>query len=199
MLQKVKKIKNIVVVFIFLLIFIIPSIYLSYSKYDEEDIQKQDTKIMDTISRVLDINTLKYDYSNVISITKDKSINNIKIPFTEKSFIIKYNGRINAGASMEDIDIIENTSDKIYIKIKDCKILDHYIDNENLYVYNVETSIFNKLEIQEVIDDLNKYKKEYEDKIIEEGFLEEVRESTKAAIEGVLSNIGYNEIIVEFI
>ncbi len=199
MLQKMKKIKIVTILLIVLTVFIIPTTYLVYNKYKIDKTYENNTKIMDTISRVLDINTLKYNYSNIITVKKDKSIKDIKIPFTEKSFIIKYNGVINAGISIEDVSIVENNLDKIYIKIKDCKILEHYIDSEDLYVYDIKTSIFNKLEIQEILDDLNKHKKQYEEKIIEEGFLNEARESTKIAIESILKNIGYEEVIIEFI
>ena len=45
------------------------------------------TKVLSTITQVLEVNTVKYTSSNIISITKDKSINDIKIPFTQQSFI----------------------------------------------------------------------------------------------------------------
>lgn len=88
---------------------------------------------------MLDISTVKYNYSNIVEIKKDKSISNIKIPFTEKSFIVKYNGVINGGVKPEDIEIVSNTGDEIIIEIKTCQILDHYIDDENIYVYDVKT------------------------------------------------------------
>ncbi len=153
---------------------------------------------MDTISQVLNLSTVKYSYSNVVTVKKDKSINDIKIPFTEKSFIIKYNGVINGGVKPEDINISKNTGDKIFIEIERCEILDHYIDDDNIYVYDVKSSIFNKLEIQDVLEDISKYKKEYEEKALKEGLMEEIRSSTKSSIKNMLKNMGYKEIVITF-
>ncbi|MGX4598345.1 DUF4230 domain-containing protein [Faecalimicrobium sp. JNUCC 81] len=197
MLQKRKKIKILLILLPILLLVITTA--CSIHKYkSNQNIYKDTTKVIDTISQVLDINTVKYNYSNVVTVKKDKSINDIKIPFTEKSFVIKYNGVINAGVKPENISITKNTGDKILVEIKKCEILDHYIDNNNLYVYDVKSSIFNKLGVQEVFDDVNKYKKEYEKKIIDEGFIDEVKVNTKLSIENMLKSIGYKEVEVIF-
>lgn len=197
MLQKRKKIK-ILLILLPILLLVITAAY-SINKYkSNQNIYKDTTKVIDTISQVLDINTVKYNYSNIVTVKKDKSISDIKIPFTEKSFVIKYNGIINAGVRPENISITKNTGDKILVEIKKCEILDHYIDNDNLYVYDVKNSIFNKLGVQEVFNDLNKYKKEYEKKIIEEGFIDEVKANTKLSIENMLKSIGYKEVEVTF-
>lgn len=197
MFKKQKKIK--------ILLILLPILFMGITtactihKYKSNKIiYKDTTKVMDTISQVLDINTVKYNYSNVVTVKKDKSINDIKIPFTEKSFVIKYNGIINAGVRPENITITKNTGDKIFVEIEKCEILDHYIDNDNLYVYDVKSSLFNKLGIQEVFDDINKYKKEYEEKLIKEGFLDEVKENTILSIENLLKTIGYKEVEVSF-
>ena len=140
---------------------------------------------------MLDISTVKYNYSNIVEIKKDKSISNIKIPFTEKSFIVKYNGVINGGVKPEDIEIVSNTGDEIIIEIKTCQILDHYIDD-------VKNSIFNKLDIQEILEDISNCKKEYEEKIISEGFMEEIQKNTIVSIQNILKGIGYKTVVINF-
>ncbi|MGL6105606.1 DUF4230 domain-containing protein [Romboutsia sp.] len=195
MLQKQKKIKK---VHILLPIFIlmITSGYLIYKYNINKKIYMEDTRVLNTISQVLDLNTVRYNYSNIVTIKKDKSINNIKIPFTEKSFIIKYNGVINGGITSKDIKIINNNGKEITIEIKNCRILQHYIDDKNIYVYDVKSSIFNKLDIQEVLNDINKYKSEYEEKLIKEGFLNEVQKKTKMSLENMLLNMGYKKATI---
>ncbi len=105
---------------------------------------------------------------------------------------------INGGVKPEDIEITNNTEDEIDIEIKKCQILDHYIDDENIYVYDIKNSIFNKLDTQEILDDISSIKKDYENKIISEGFLEEVEENTKVSIENILKEIGYSVVNVNF-
>lgn len=197
MLQKQKKNNKALILFTFLIL-LISGIYFISNKYKKESIYKDNIKVINTLSQVLDISTVKYNYSNIVEIKKDKSISNIKIPFTEKTFIIKYNGIINGGVKPEDIEVVSNTGDEILIEINKCQILDHYIDDENIYVYDIKNSIFNKLDIQEALDEISNCKKEYEEKIISEGFMEEIQKNTKISIENILKGIGYKEVVINF-
>lgn len=195
MLQKRKKFNKQLI----LLIIIICVTICSYILYKfNKDTYKDNTTVLNTITKVIELNTVKYNYSNVITVQKDKSFKNIKIPFTNKSFIIKYNGIIKGGIESQDINIVKNTGNEISIEIDKCRILDHYIDDENIYVYDASNSIFNKLEAQEVLDELNASKKEYEQKIINEGFMEEIKNITKISLVNMLENIGYQEITITF-
>ncbi|WP_164489000.1 DUF4230 domain-containing protein [Romboutsia sp. Marseille-P6047] len=194
---KRKKI-NKVLVLLPILILIITLGFTIKTFINENNEYEDNTKVLSTISQVLDLNTVKYTYSNIVAVKKDKSINDIKIPFTEQSFIIKYEGIINGGIKPEDIHIVENTGKKIKIEVEQCRILDHYIDDEKLYVYDVKNSIFNKLDTNEILSDISKYKDEYEEKIIEEGFINEIKVSTKTSLSNLLKNIGYEEIIITF-
>lgn len=197
MLQKVKKIKKLLIL-LPILIAVITGSYYIYKIKINQNIYKDTTRVLDTITQVLNLSTVKYNYSNVITVKKDKSINDIKIPFTEKSFIIKYNGVINGGINPEDISILKNTGKDIAVEVKQCSILDHYIDSSNIYVYDVKSSVFNKLEIQEVLDDINKYKEEYEKKAIEEGLMNEIMDTTKISIENMFKSLGYKNVTVSF-
>lgn len=193
MLQKQKKIKK-VYVLLPIFILIITSIYIIYKYNTYKKVYMDDTRVLDTISQVLELNTVRYNYSNIVTIKKDKSINNIKIPFTEKSFIVKYDGVINGGITAKDINILNNNGKEITIEIKKIRILQHYIDDKKIYIYDIKNSIFNKLDIQEIFNDINKYKEEYEEKLIREGFFNEVQNKTKLSLENMLKNIGYKEV-----
>lgn len=195
MLQKQKKIKKVQVLLI-ILILLATSIYIIFKYNTYKKSYVEDSKVLDTITQVLELNTVRYNYSNIITIKKDKSINNVKIPFTEKSFIVKYDGVINGGVTAKDINILSNNGNEITIEIKNIRILQHYIDDKKIYIYDVKNSIFNKLEIQEVFDDISKYKEEYEVKLIKEGFFKEVQDETKLSLEKVLKNIGYNKVVI---
>ena len=197
MVQKVKKSKK-MSIFLLTLIIIFVSIF-SYKYILSEQTKKNTSAIMDTIYKVLEITTTKYNYTNIVTFKKDKTINNIKIPFTEKSFIVKYNGVIKAGITGDDIKVTKNTGEIIHIEIKKCVILDHYIDQENVYVYDIKNSIFNKLTINEVFEELNKYKAEYEKEIMSEGFIKEIKKNTEGSLKTTLENIGYKEVVISFI
>ena len=197
MLRKSKKNNKVVLLLPIILVIITLLIYTTIISKEKSEYM-DNTKVLSTITKVLEVNTVKYTYSNIISITKDKSINDIKIPFTEQSFIIKYNGVINGGVKSEDIKILKNNENQIVIEISKCRILDHYIDDTKIYVYDVKKSIFNKLNTNEILSDISKHKSEYEEKLIEEGFLDEIKTNTKISLENLLKNIGYDNIQIKF-
>lgn len=197
MLRKSKKNNKVVLLLPIVLLIITLLIHTTIISKDKNEYM-DNTKVLSTITQVLEVNTVKYTYSNIISITKDKSINDIKIPFTQQSFIIKYNGVINGGVKPEDIKILENNENQIVIQISKCRILDHYIDDTNVYVYDIKKSIFNKLNTNEILSDISKHKSQYEEKLIEEGFLDEIKINSKTSLENLLKNIGYNDVQIKF-
>lgn len=159
---------------------------------------KDTSKILNTIEQVVEVSSTKYTYSNIFTVTKDKSFNNIKIPFSEKSYIIKYNGVIKGGVNFSDIKIVDDDGKSISLEIDKCSVMDHYIDDENVYIYDIKNSIFNKVDINEVFEDLSNSKKEYETKVIEEGLMDEVKSNTKKSLEISLKNLGYEETNIKF-
>lgn len=198
MLQKRKKINKNRVLLIFIIIGIIIGITLSLKLIFSEKAPKDTSKVLNTIEQVLELSTSKYNYSNIVTIKKDKSFKNIKIPFTEKSFIIKYNGVVKGGVNSKDVTIDSIKKDSITLNIAKCSIIDHYIDEENIFVYDVKNALFNRVETNEVIDELANSKKEYEKKILEEGFMNDISGSVKKSLENSLKNLGYEEVIINF-
>lgn len=156
------------------------------------------TKVLNTIEKVAELSTSKYNYSNIITVTKDKSFKNIKIPFSQKSYIVKYNGIVKGGVNLKDINIIDNNKNAITINVNKWGIIEHYIDEENVYVYDMKNALFNRIDVNEVLKELSKSKKEYEQKIIDEGFLKEIQISIRKNLESNLKNLGYKKIIINF-
>lgn len=197
-MRKHKKINKNKFLAIFLMIVVVLVMIISSNLIFSEKAPKDTSKVLNAIEQVIEVSTTKYTYSNIVTVTKDKSFNNIKIPFSEKSFIIKYNGVIKGGVNFSDIKIIDNDRKSISLEIAKCSIADHYIDDENVYVYDIKNSIFNKVEVNEVLSELAKSKKEYEAKVIKEGFIEEVKTNTKKSLESSLKNLGYEEVNIIF-
>ncbi len=198
MLRKHKKINKNKFLALFIMIGAILGIVISSNFIFSEKAPKDTSKVLNAIEQVIEVSTTKYTYSNLITVTKDKSFKNIKIPFSEKSFIIKYNGVIKGGVNFADVKILDNDRRGISIEIGKCSVVDHYIDEENVYVYDIKNSIFNKVEVNEVLEELAKDKKEYETKVIKEGFMEEVKSNTKKSLENTLKNLGYEEVKITF-
>ena len=66
------------------------------------------------------------------------------------------------------------------------------------YMFMIKNSIFNKLDIQEILEDISNCKKEYEEKIISEGFMEEIQKNTIVSIQNILKGIGYKTVVINF-
>lgn len=198
MLRKQKKNNGNKFTIIIVIIGVCLGILISSNFIFSEKAPKDTSKVLNAIEQVIEVGTTKYTYSNIITVTKDKSFKNIKIPFSEKSFIIKYNGVIKGGINFSDVKIVENDRKSISLEIEKCSLIDHYIDDKNVYVYDIKNSIFNKVDINEVLEELSKNKKEYESKVIKEGFMDEVKNNTKKALESGLKNLGYEEVKVTF-
>lgn len=198
MLQKHKKNNKNKIIVLFIIIGIIFGIIIFSGMIFSEKQQKDTSKVLNTIEEVLEISTSKYNYSNITTITKDKSYKNIKIPFTEKSFIIKYNGIIKGGVNAKDISISNKSRNSISLDISKCSIIDHYIDENNIYVYDIKNALFNKVQVNEVIEELANSKKEYEEKVIKEGFMKEIQEGVKVSLEKSLKDLGYENILINF-
>lgn len=198
MLQKHKKINKNKIIVLFIMFGIISGIIISSGMIFSEKPPKDTSKVLNTIEEVVEISTSKYNYSNITTITKDKSFKNIKIPFTEKSFIIKYNGIIKGGVNAKDISISNNTRNSITVDISKCRIIDHYIDENNIYVYDIKNALFNKVQVNEVIEELANSKKEYEEKVIKEGFMKEIQEGIKVSLEKSLKDLGYENVLINF-
>ncbi len=169
------------------------------TKNEQNSMINDESKVLDTITQMIEINTIKYHYSNIIDIEKDKRINDIKLPFTEKSFVVRYEGIINGGIDMNDVEIEIVDEKEIHINIKNVGIRDHFIKDESVYVYDSSETIFNKIEIQEVFDDISNYKIEYEKKIISEGFLDEVKKSVQNELKVLVGAFGYEVININFL
>lgn len=198
MLQKHKKNNKNKIIVLFIMFGIISGIIISSGMIFSEKPTKDTSKVLNTIEEVVEISTSKYNYSNITTITKDKSFKNIKIPFTEKSFIIKYNGIIKGGVNAKDISISNNTRNSITVDISKCSIIDHYIDENNIYVYDIKNALFNKVQVNEVIEELANSKKEYEEKVIKEGFMKEIQEGIKVSLEKSLKDLGYENVLINF-
>ena len=88
------------------------------------------TIIAERLSKISELSTIKYNYSNIIALKNSKKFKDFYIPFTEKSFLIKYSGYIKAGVDLKDLDVVV-IEERVTITLKKSKILDHVINNED--------------------------------------------------------------------
>lgn len=192
MIQKINKNKILLILTAIVILAIV--IDTSFVKHNE----KNSTFIIEKVSKICELSTTTYRYSNIISFKENKKFQDIKIPFTQKSFLIKYEGIIKAGIDIKKIKIIKNNKQSIRIRLNKSKITQHFIDEKKIYVYDEKTSLFNKLMIKDVLNEISNEKEQVEKNLIEEGFLEEANKNAKIFLESFLKDLGYKNIEINF-
>lgn len=156
--------------------------------------------IKNQILSVKELTTLKYKYTNVGSFENQSEFYGMKLPFTQKKFIISYDGEVNAGINLEEAKITLNKDDqKISINIPHAEILNHSIDEDSLTIFDEKNSIFNQLEVKDFSDFRKDEMKKVEKDLEEKGFLEEADKKTQEAIVEILKiNPLLEEYTIEF-
>ena len=196
--DKLIKLKNRFISLIILLI-LISSIVMIYSIIDSinKDNVISSTVISERLSKITELSTAKYNYTNVLSLKDSKKFKDFSIPFTEKSFLLKYSGYIKAGVDLTDLDIIVNET-TVVLTLKKAKIIDHAINNEDLFIYDEKSSMFNKLSMQDMIYEISNEKGKIESDLLKTGFLDEANSNTKLLLQGILSDMGFKNITITF-
>lgn len=156
------------------------------------------TVIIEKIDKICELSAVKYYYSNVVAYKDNKKLKDFDLPFTQKAFLIKYDGYIKAGIDASSIDVISNEDKSIKLMIEKSKILDHVIDEKSVVVYDEKSSIFNDLSINDVFSQIISEKNNIENKLVEKGFLIEADNNLKIFLKEMLKDLGYEKIEITF-
>ena len=158
--------------------------------------QRKRDFISEKLETITELATSRYDYSNVISIKNNLTFKNYNIPFTEKSFVIKYTGHITAG-----VDLSHSTftldNNKLTITIEPCSILNNTVDEDEIFIFDEKTSIFNKLTMEDMLEEILLDKEKTEKALLEDGFLNKVTVDTIELLKNLFKESGFKEVIVK--
>jgi len=139
--------------FIILLAAIVIVYMLVNSLNTKNNIERKSDFVSEKLVSISELATSRYDYSNVISIKDSLSFKEYTIPFTEKSFVVKYNGCITAGL---DLSTATFSIDKniLTITVPPCSILNHTVNEDEVFIFDEKTSIFNQLTMDEMLSEI---------------------------------------------
>lgn len=185
-----------------LLCLLIIGIILAFFFYTKFSFKKQVELLSNTIeeqlSKVLELSTVKYNYTNVVSYKDNKQFSGLNLPFTNKSFLIKYSGYIKAGVDLKTVEteIIDLKTVKIILDKP--KVFDNVIIEEEVYIYDEKSSVFNKLSFEDLYDVLIEEKQKVEKEVIDKGLLNDAQENTKDVLSSFLKGLGFENIEIIF-
>lgn len=144
------------------------------------------------IKAIGELATQEYVYTNAGSFTDSKQLKNFKIPFTEKSFIVKWDGKIKAGIDVQKVVIeVDDKAKIITVQMPQAKILSHELDEGRFEVLREDDNIFNPIEIEDVKKFDAKSKETMEQRAIDNSILDKAYENAK----NVIIALVYTEIV----
>lgn len=193
------KFKNNTLIKISILIFALSLCFLVISFKTIKN-NKPSLTSMTVKEKLIEINELsvnKYCYTKVIKEENSKKFSNIELPFTQKYFIVKYNGTIKSGIDLKSCSI-KITNRNIQLTIPQSKILSHYIDDNSIEVFDEHSGIFNKLHLKDMLKEISSEKNKVEKDVIKKGLLKKSNEYTKKYLKNVLSSMGFKKITLKY-
>ena len=177
-------------------------IILGFFLYFKFSVKEEMTLLSDTIeekiSRILEISTVEYNYTNVVTYKDNKKMNGFNMPFTSKSFIIKYSGYIKAGVDLNGVETQVIDTQSVRMILDKPVIFDNVIVEEDVYIYDEKDSVFNKLSFEDLYDVLIKEKKSMEEEVIEKGLLNDAEKNTEEILTSLLEGMGFENIEIIF-
>ncbi len=196
-MKSINKFKNMII--IVLLVSLTGLIAFNYysSRYSNLEVVNSET-IEEKIISLGELATIEYNYKDVLLYEDTKELSGLYIPFTKKSFIIVYGGYVKAGVDLENMNILLDNENNITLLLQNAKFLDNVINEEEVVVYDERSGLFNKLKIEDVFKVLEGEKQTIEDKLIKNGFLKEANTRTEKLLISLLSEMGFNNISIDF-
>ncbi len=192
-----KRLKTILISSI-IAIFLAGGIYIYLNARISTSVEATSSTVSESILQIMQLSTLEYNYTDVVSYKESSKYKDMIIPFTEKRFMIKYTGYLKAGSDLSNIEIDTPDSETVHVTINHAKITDNVINEEDIYVYDEKGSLFNNLKIADVYDIMVTEKQNTEEKLIEGGFLEDADQRSEDLITELLKAMNYKNIVIRF-
>ena len=143
------------------------------------------------IQSISELASVEYNYTNMGKFENQATFYGWKVPFTTKSFILSYDGKIKAGIDMSLVEV-HMSGKNINISIPEAKILSHEIDEKSIEVFDETKNIFNQISITDYNQFAIDQKESIENKAKEKGLLEEAQnkaqETIKTFVESMYSS-----------
>lgn len=141
--------------------------------------------VMDVMSSEIkgigELATVNYLFTNAARFTDSKQIKNWNIPFTEKSFIVKWDGEIRAGVMVDEVEIVVDADEmKVTVYIPAAQIFSYSVTNAE--VLDENNNIWNQITVDDKLKFDAETEAEMRERAIQSGLLEEAQESAEEII-----------------
>ena len=152
-----------------------------------------------SIEDIGDLVTVEYNYTDILTYKDSLTLMDMKIPFTDKSYIIKYNGYIKAGVDLSKAVVKDIKETSVEHDVPVAKITDSVLDEKSMVILDQKNNIFNPLDLGDYQDTLKKELNARELKAKKDGLLERAQDNADKILRKLLQGLGFKDIKINFI
>ncbi|MDP2813795.1 MAG: DUF4230 domain-containing protein [Erysipelotrichaceae bacterium] len=154
--------------------------------------------VLTEIKQISQLDTVEMYFNEILDYREAIKINDIQIPFTEKSFIFVVKAKVQAGidlASLSEEDIrIEDK--KITLTLNKAKITSKEILEYS--AYDEKDGLFNRVNNDDTLKTLNEFRVRLDKQAIDSGILTKAEDNAKLVLSSILRLMGFEEIVINF-
>jgi len=140
------------------------------------------------IQEIGELATVEYLYTDVAQYSDPKQLFGHDVPFTTKSFIIKWDGVIKAGVDITKITVALDLKQKeITVRMPAAQILSHETILDSYETLDEKDNVFNPISIDDIrlVDAAGQTA--MEQRAVENGLLDKALENAKSIISGLIT------------
>ena len=159
------------------------------------------TRLREQLESVRELVTQKYFYTDADRGECHKTwIFGWDMPFSDKSFLIRYDGIIKAGIDLNEVEIDVNEDTRtIIVTLPPSRITDNNVPQETIETIETKDGLFNKVTIDDSNALITERKKVMEQKAIERGLLVDADAEAQAVVKAFFSLVpGIDTYQLEF-
>lgn len=196
-MKKIKSIKNPLLIGLIIIVMVLGFIGVRKLSVNR-DVTLLSSNIEEKVSRLVELSTIKYNYTNIVEYDDKMQVNGMNIPFTNKKFILKYSGYIKAGIDLSTIDVKVKDKDSVDVKMDKAEIFENVISEEDVYFFDEKDSVFNKLSFKDLYSVLIDEKEKMKEEVIQKGILNDAEGNGKEIIYSLLEGMGFKYITIQY-
>jgi hypothetical protein len=154
--------------------------------------------VLTEIKLISQLDTVEMYFNEILDYREAIKINDIEIPFTEKSFIFVVKAKVQSGIDLaslteEDIQIVEK---KITLNLDKAKITSKEILEYRAYAE--KDGFFNRVSNEDTLKTLNEFLVRLDKQALDSGILGKAEDNAKLVLESLLRFMGFEEIVIVF-
>lgn len=183
--KMMRKVRNVIFGILFIGIIFVGGVYYG-SQEDEPEISSD--LIEHQLVEAQDLVTMTYHYTNASAFENQRDFNGFPLPFTNKSFILMYDGEIDAGIDMTQVSVVVNEmTQEIVVDLPEAEIFNHEINSASVEVYDESDTIFNQIQVEDYTNFFEEQKEEVETDALERGLITEAQTKSEEAVEDIIA------------